>query len=270
MIPTCPQKLYKYQPYQTWSLDNLKNRILWFSKPSKFNDPFDCMADFEITNISNDDWRKLLIAYKTSEYYDESKNSNYEEDGIPSEEIKRKSLDTIKETLIEYREKVVNKNGVACFAESVDDILMWSHYADGHHGFCLEYDTNFHPFDIKEKVFPVNYSENIPIINPINIIINPGEMVLMELLKTKSSHWSYEKEWRLFHAEGDHEYGVEPSALTGIYFGYSMPFVHKEIISLILRDSPTKFYEMKKEKGKFSVVPVNIEYTPFKYRKSSA
>lgn len=30
--------------------------------------------------------------------------------------------------------------GVVCLSEHGDDILMWSHYSDGHQGFCLEFD----------------------------------------------------------------------------------------------------------------------------------
>ena len=39
-----PQRLYKYQPFTTYALENLKGRQIWFSAPAAFNDPFDCAA----------------------------------------------------------------------------------------------------------------------------------------------------------------------------------------------------------------------------------
>lgn len=35
--------------------------------------------------------------------------------------------------------------GIACFSAKVDDLLMWSHYADGHRGFCLEFEGSYPP-----------------------------------------------------------------------------------------------------------------------------
>jgi hypothetical protein len=34
--------LYKYRGFNTFSLQCLINEVAWFSKPSSFNDPFDC------------------------------------------------------------------------------------------------------------------------------------------------------------------------------------------------------------------------------------
>lgn len=31
-------------------------------------------------------------------------------------------------------------SAIACFSESIESVLMWSHYADSHKGFALEYD----------------------------------------------------------------------------------------------------------------------------------
>lgn len=36
-----PKYLFKYQPISEYSVSNLKNKILWASRPSVFNDPFE-------------------------------------------------------------------------------------------------------------------------------------------------------------------------------------------------------------------------------------
>jgi hypothetical protein len=64
MKHSLPPKLYKYQPYTTQSLDNLKNRQLWFSKPSRFNDPFDCAIHFEVAYQTEKEWGDLYEVYR--------------------------------------------------------------------------------------------------------------------------------------------------------------------------------------------------------------
>ena len=52
-------------------------------------------------------------------------------------------------------------SAIACFSESVESVLMWSHYANSHKGFALDY--NFRPTleqPIKNVgLFPVVYSK---------------------------------------------------------------------------------------------------------------
>ena len=52
---------------------------------------------------------------------------------------------------------------VACFSETKESILMWSHYADNHKGFCVEYDFKelgiSNPF--ARFIFPVIYTDTI-------------------------------------------------------------------------------------------------------------
>ena len=258
-----PSKLYKYQPYTTWSLDNLKDRRLWFSKPSEFNDPFDCAIDLDIAEMSEDEWR---IVYEKKVPSD----LKYLNNGAPNELVKENFLLAIRNLLNEQKEKMLNNKGVACFAERVDNLLLWSHYADKHRGFCLEFDTEYEPFRLSSKIFPVKYSDKTPIFNPFGILFDKDSKQFIKAIRTKSCHWAYEEEWRIFHKKGNHEYGIEPEALTGVYFGSMMPYAHKEIISLILRDSPTSLYEMHKEKGKFQVSPRQVNYKPYDYSTESA
>lgn len=54
ILKTVGGKLYKYQGFTSvHSLSNLHNRELYCSKPSKFNDPFDCRIGIDIEELSN-------------------------------------------------------------------------------------------------------------------------------------------------------------------------------------------------------------------------
>ena len=45
-------KLYKYYSFEDkYSIENLKNGLVHFSKPEKFNDPFDCSVSISLDKI---------------------------------------------------------------------------------------------------------------------------------------------------------------------------------------------------------------------------
>ncbi len=259
-----PPKLYKYQPYTVQTIDNLKNRLLWFSKPGKFNDPFDCKISFKIQEMTQDYLQLLFEKVRNQEHNKLAFDAKFSQEGRPNDNFKSEVVSNSDKFFSDYVNGMIQHQGVACFSEKVDDILMWAHYADGHRGFCLEFDTTYDPFP---KAFPVTYSDALPTLNPTDILIRNLYDPMMAIMTTKSSGWSYEKEWRIFHNEGDKKYVVEVPALTGVYFGCAMPFIHIEIIALILRGSPTQLYEMKRSKKEFKVSFKPVDYKPFDYSK---
>ncbi|HVN15284.1 MAG TPA: hypothetical protein VMT73_06045, partial [Anaerolineales bacterium] len=58
-------------------------------------------------------------------------------------------------------------------------------------------------------------------------------------------------------------------ALTGIYFGIEMLFVHLEILSLVLRGRPTKLYKMRRSEVEFKLEFDEVQYTPYEYSKTN-
>ena len=84
---------------------------------------------------------------------------------------------------------------VICFTEKNNDILMWAHYGGAHTGICLGFeveDTNL------EAIYKVHYNDEYPILDLENVL-NVGGTA--KILHNKSSHWSYEKEWRKMFIE---------------------------------------------------------------------
>ena len=266
MKTTIPPKLYKYQSYNIQTIDNFKNRSLWFSKPSRFNDPFDSSIPYVLENMSEDEWNILYKQVK--KIWEDTKDEVYKKsvaryflDDKPNEDFKKDYNSVSKSGWLKQVKDTFSQQGIACFSENVDNILMWSHYSDGHRGFCLEFDTSFYPFS---KAIQVHYSEFLPSLHPAD-----DEILLAPLLTTKSIGWSYEKEWRVIHAQGDIECGFDSGALTGVYFGSEMPFVHIETLSLAVSGSPTKLYKMKRSKTEFKVEFDEVTYTPYEYGKTN-
>ena len=108
-----------------------------------FNDPFDCKMDFTFEGSDDADYRKLFEGKLKDDY-----------GNLSQEEIKQKVDDLLKEEFHKtdewkiYHRRIYSKLfeeeaarlGMLCLSERPDDILMWSHYAGSHTGFCLEFD----------------------------------------------------------------------------------------------------------------------------------
>ncbi len=133
-----PDKIYKYQAFDQYSLINLIKRQFYFSKPENFNDPYDCDPPFEISKTHRTK-KNIEALYAKVHGWVQDKSAferKYSRNGKPNGRFERDYIDSPKP----IREQISAKVGVTCFAEKVDDILLWSHYGDKHKGFCLEFD----------------------------------------------------------------------------------------------------------------------------------
>ncbi len=257
-----PGRLYKYQPFTTQTLANLTNRQIWFSKPARFNDPFDCGLKVWNASLGSEDLRYLFQQYRARNTEPEEWDARYLSEGAPNERF-REDIERGIEGGFTDRHAAIRERGVACFSETCKDLLMWAHYADGHRGFCLEFDTSFDQFPNAQAV---KYSSEVPSVDAMELLKNPAlSNVLDAMVLTKSDRWRYEKEWRLLHMEGDHQYTYDWKALTGIYLGAAMPEAHQEMICLILCGSPTRFFQMSQVENRFSLSYAQFKYDRFRY-----
>jgi len=164
-----PPKLYKYQPFNTLTITNLKNNKIFFSRPPDFNDPFDSMVRFVKGTPTKQEYLKFYKIYCDKISQEEKLHPKYLTDGKLNEKFP-KLFDKIQKDIIAKRNHNFRfEKGVACFSAKNDDILMWAHYADGHRGFCLEFDTTYAPFNKARKV---NYIPDIPQVNILNAMLN--------------------------------------------------------------------------------------------------
>ena len=261
--PDLPKRLFKYQSFTPCSIDNLRNRAIWCSPVSQFNDPFDCIARCELADeASPEDWREYLkeaeprleakcselgVVYSREEFIEALMKDGNRDNVLAVREAEALALATLR-----------NQLGVACFTTKMDDMLMWAYYADGHHGFCLEFDTSYPPFD---KAFPVEYSDSLPTMDPVRVIARTDADAVTRVLCRKSKAWRHEEEWRCFFAESGTAYCVENDALVGVYFGCEMAEDQKDEIGGILRGqgARTALFQMVKSDSEFRVIPEQVE-----------
>ena len=131
------------------------------------------------------------------------------------EEYKRRLISLIETYFPILAEATKRFSTIACFCESVQSVLMWSHYASSHTGFALEY--NFRPTlknPIKNVVIaPVIYQDHRIDISSYLVwafliiwgvrTTNPDMLASIKNALYKSMDWAYEKEWRLIDCSLD-------------------------------------------------------------------
>lgn len=227
--------LYKYCVYNLNSLFILINRKIWFSNPESFNDPFDCKYKFK-DEVDPIEFEKYLKKHHPERMRQLNSIIGKDEEETEYNEIYKILLQEVSIKLKEV--------GVFCLSEYNDNILMWSHYADDHKGFCIEFerckdkDNDLGDYD---KTSPVDYIrhdyEKVTVLN---------DKAYDMKFYTKALDWKYEGEWRLYNDKYN-ETNPLPGKITAIIFGLRMCDHHKETIKNILSDLPHVSYRQADE-----------------------
>jgi hypothetical protein len=236
-------------------LENLKTCTLWLSAPDAFNDPFDCAVDVVLKELDDADIVRVFEFINQDTSMTDDLKAKLAIHGAPSpqhRQIVERSIGA--DAMRPKIEMLRGLYGIACLSAKNDDLLMWSHYADGHRGFCLEFDTSSAPFD---KAEPVVYRDAIPEVNVVDILDGntTGPSLVEVAYRTKYTCWSYEAEWRLVHGRENVTCTYPAEALTGVYLGASMPEGQKELVCQLLLGSSAQIYEMHRGDGGFTVEP---------------
>lgn len=290
-----PNSLFRYRSCTEKQIDAFQKDTIYAVSADLFNDPYDTLVRYDIDGIK--DYVNALLESNTlvqlKNYLEEGNDfANNMKDSFPKgmvENIKAQILATDfeekKDFLTAYKTQMlqmidflyplladVSKRfvSIACFCESVQSITMWSHYANYHKGFALEYEMR--PTltkGIKEGVglYPVIYDDvrydasqymawaflkmfgiNAP---------NPDVLSHTKCALHKSRQWEYENEWRLvdysmrnYLVENVTSINYKP---TAIYYG-----VH------IANENKERLHSIAKAKG-IAEFDMYIDYTSPKY-----
>lgn len=231
-----PERLYKYEGFNTQSLENLKAQSLFFGSPKGFNDPYDCGIIPHIKEMADSDVQLVVDSFLDDPGANTQIRAQIERMSI--NELRNVFCASGKKTLAERVGGFATSRGVTCFSETNDDLLMWSHYGGRYRGFCLEFDTAcLSEFKFKK----VRYSQILPTVDLVPIMLQQGDdNEVMQMYATKAEAWKYEREWRAFHKVAGTLYCYPVTALTGVYFGPEIALESLEIICLILRGQNRK------------------------------
>ena len=156
-------------------------------------------------------------------------------------------------------EKMKNLFLVGCLCTSYKNRLMWSHYADSHKGFCIEYDFSEPEDEVLSKIpLPVFYSENRPLVpwkaaidNSVENMEESYAEIMMGLL-TKDKEWEYENEWRILIGTTEDSELAMPK-VSCIYLGASIEKENRDKIVAIAKKQNIPVKQMKVDRGAYDL-----------------
>lgn len=308
-----PSRLFRYRECSERQFDAFYNDKVYAVNAKMFNDPYDCLIKYDKKYLystieagaSKELIKQLRDRLRKGEPFPEFLASLYGEEltkllkdvicNITDEELNKKksTFELNKKELFKYVEIVLKQaedylrrnTFIACFSETVKSITMWSHYANSHKGFVLEY--NFQNLNYKcdtcvkrdfchdkliFNLFPIIYDNKrydatsfVEYYLGLSLGFHPMMNDKMYFTKTalyKSPQWKYEKEWRLFLNNNNStkasclDMQIKPVA---IYYGNDISSVNKNILSKMAKEKGIKEYQM--------YVDVQSQEYTMKYRK---
>jgi hypothetical protein len=241
-----PESLYRYRSCNENNFNVVEENKFLLTKPTLFNDPYDSLLFINRQKIINDLTQNqefdIVEKLQNDSKFKEEQIKLFGKDFVErysilepfknskEKEVYSKASDKIftkfVDELIQESLKAMKQSSlVACLSENHKSILMWSHYADNHKGFVLNYDfksryaietgiTGLKATDFaNKKLFPVRYSEERfdatyyaefhfldNYFKSIGLKLNQpffDKLFYYKILLFKSTDWKYEKEWRI-------------------------------------------------------------------------
>lgn len=249
--------------YRVWDNPNdphgfqrkiLTHNELYLSSPDQFNDPFDSSLPFEYRkrDLRPRKIYKKMYQLSLTEW---PHLPHFERDRIIKERIGSGVFKDSKYSK-EYHEnfiKNINREiGIFSLSENNSNILMWSHYADSHKGYCVGLYFNI-LLKIVGSIGPVTYTNKFP---KLELLPKSPVKDFMKLLTTKSKDWEYEKEIRiLIRFMARKTITIPDNCIREVIFGHKMDKKHKkEIIELLkTKSTPIEIFQATMNGKKFKL-----------------
>jgi len=274
------RSVFKYRCNNEKSRYNLENDFVWVCSPTSYNDPFDSSISITpetlTTTVIQDGVRDFITKELGSKVEAQKIEQilNAPNPALALQELIMIEMDQVpQEHWARFREPLAAQMKaweeafgrvlptshkdtlkVCSFSGTQYSIIMWSHYADQHRGFCIEYDTESLPSEnlFMRMMYPVIYSEKLFDGTKYYLAAIRNQKTFNVLFPTlaalhKSPEWRYEKEWRL----------VIPANLVKeaspwrvptpkrVYLGSRMPDGEKERIIEICKKKAIEFRQMR-------------------------
>lgn len=288
LVEMMPDKLFRYRNCSEMSVEAFEDDKVYALTADMFNDPYDMLLRFDIEAVknmfnsllSNESFYRLKDVLGKGKTLPDIVKQNFDQENIS--QIKNIVLSITNDSEIDSfvsnrRNEVmdmvdlyfpllatfVNKRTatISCFSETIKSVTMWSHYADYHKGFVLEYDlrptlSNGIP---NVGIYPVIYDDKRydgtqyilwEFLRMLGVKLpNPDTLSYIKCALHKSSQWEYEKEWRLIDSnlrdniisENITWVSLKP---TAIYYGTNISSDNKNRLHSIAQGKNLKEYNM--------------------------
>ena len=139
---------------------------------------------------------------------------------------------------------------VCCFSRNPDNYLLWSHYANGHRGFCVGFDFESITNTI-DKIETIEYKNQIIFLkdvtyHPITPLVDVNnqrefsQKISIDVLSNKYHFWKYELEVRLIKQTIGNDYFYFPvETMKCVFSGLQAELSNVSVINELLNsDAP--------------------------------
>ncbi len=266
-----PSSLYKIRACGEYAFNNLRNKTLYLSVASGFNDPYDAAfwGSYEpvileqVTNkfeFSDADIKEVLGApdclRRAYELAIEKGKLELDADGGIESYVRygvEKSRQFQSEQLKWLVEKLQSSYKICSLSERLDSVVMWGHYGQNHTGFAMEYNyTRLHRNDVSTfSLWPVAYSKSLFDVTSIFVAQRRfgdkfNNLFTIAAALCKAEDWRYEREWRLVVPDGDETKGINLRApLKAVHLGARISPEHEAEILKICAEINVPVFKMK-------------------------
>lgn len=250
--------LYKHVRFSEGSLCIIQDGTLSFTPPSKFNDPFDCLFNIDDDyNYTTNELRDLHARYGCKRLSTAKRLQ-------ANQKFKRQQKIGISDS--SFFLKFHQRTGVCCLNHNPLEILMWSHYADNHKGFLLEF--KFPKSSLKYKTVlkdfipvPVSYSKDMPTLSKKDKFGLHNSETAKKIYLTKHDSWAYEKEFRVVSNDMEQPIQSYPrdELLCSVILGLKMLPENQERIKNLLKQLliEVPLYRAEMVEGKYGITVPN-------------
>ena len=153
----------------------------------------------------------------------------------------------------------IDKIKICSLSSDLNDVRLWSYYADGHKGIVFEIDFS----GLETKLHEVHYSEKLPWgVSPQRKVSSllSGWTKPHDVLSRKTNHWKFESEYRIideskYLEEG--EYFDIKDRIRAIYLGTRTNDIYPNKVKLLKKIVPSEIpiYMTRINKEKVIVEP---------------
>jgi hypothetical protein len=185
--------LYKYRPFNDYLKPVIMSQKIWFPARAGLNDPEDLVLKF-VEDVDEEVYHKFLLKKADQESWPRKHlkynlKKAFTPRGDLTSEAKRK-IASSQAVLQKYFDNL----GILSLSDKENDPVLWERYGDKEKGVCIVF-----KMELSEYLLRVEYETPRP--QPklsVLLLSADADQELIKVLRTKTTKWSDESEWRYF------------------------------------------------------------------------
>ena len=264
-------KLFKFRSGNELDVQSLQEQYLWFAKADTLNDPYEGLLHYDTTGLTDELLQRFLETYSKG------------------------SITDLKTVINE----IMNTLGILSLSVQgenkqndpypITSPMMWSHYANGLRGFCIEFDqqklcrslltlsqqnptiklVNTVPLAMKYATKVDKSLPNLNLARVMSLYLEDPDSAASEIVRAfdqKDEYWEAENEIRLLSSSSGKTF-YEPNSINAIYIGEradcNLKLQLQEFVTQMNRFSENHIQllevELKDKEYGFRYIPINFE-----------